>query len=235
MTIEDFHKEVFCFSGKMQMPRGEMQAAVEHRDGEWCPNVTSECTCLVYGERPGAKYRKAQELGLKLISCTEFWPILEAIPRNDGGKLFDLYVPKSRRGIVATEVPTVETPQCDVSTTDGAAYGEAEKSQSPDNVGTGRVASDNAPYGDGEKSQSEDNVGTQCIASDKEMRNKDVPQPKKKTGGEFLKAWMEKPVNPIFGWTWLQRVHVLLTVAACYALALAVPVGLCLLTKWLCS
>lgn len=51
----DFMQEVFCFTGKMEMTRYEMWAAVEHRGGEYVRDINEECTCLVYGLNPGSK------------------------------------------------------------------------------------------------------------------------------------------------------------------------------------
>ena len=68
----DFMQEVFCFTGKMEMTRYEMWAAVEHRGGEYVRDINDECTCLVYGLKPGSKLKRAQQMGIKMMSSTDF-------------------------------------------------------------------------------------------------------------------------------------------------------------------
>lgn len=122
----DFMQEVFCFTGKMEMTRYEMWAAVEHRGGEYVRDINDECTCLVYGLKPGSKFKKAQQMGVKMMSSTDFMELLRATPRNDGDDRNDLYVTRSRERLFAEQQPQPsltpptggeqETPQCDVST-----------------------------------------------------------------------------------------------------------------------
>lgn len=128
-------QEVFCFTGKMEMTRYEMWAAVEHRGGEYVRDINEECTCLVYGLNPGSKLKKAQQMGVKMMSSTDFMALLHATPRNDGDDRNDLYVSRSRERLFAEQQPQLpltpptggeqdnslpyeymETPQCDVST-----------------------------------------------------------------------------------------------------------------------
>lgn len=128
-------QEVFCFTGKMEMTRYEMWAAVEHRGGEYVRDINEECTCLVYGLKPGSKLKKAQQMGIKMMSSTDFMTLLRATPRNDGDDRNDLYVSRSRERLFAKQQPQspltpptggeqdyslpyeyMETPQCDVST-----------------------------------------------------------------------------------------------------------------------
>lgn len=138
-------QEVFCFTGKMEMTRYEMWAAVEHRGGEYVRDINDECTCLVYGLKPGSKFKKAQQMGVKMMSSTDFMELLRATPRNDGEDRNDLYVTRSRERLFAEQQPQPsltpptggeqdyslpseqpplapptggeqETPQCDVST-----------------------------------------------------------------------------------------------------------------------
>lgn len=127
----DFMQEVFCFTGKMEMTRYEMWAAVEHRGGEYVRDINEECTCLVYGLKPGSKLKRAQQMGIKMMSSTDFMELLRATPRNDGDDRNDLYVTRSRERLFAEQEPQPpltpptggeplpyedETPQCDVST-----------------------------------------------------------------------------------------------------------------------
>jgi hypothetical protein len=122
----DFMQEVFCFTGKMEMTRYEMWAAVEHRGGEYVRDINEECTCLVYGLKPGSKFKKAQQMGIKMMSSTDFMALLHATPRNDGDDRNDLYVTRSRERLFAEQQPQPpltsptggeqETPHCDVST-----------------------------------------------------------------------------------------------------------------------
>jgi hypothetical protein len=99
----DFMQEVFCFTGKMEMTRYEMWAAVEHRGGEYVRDINEECTCLVYGLKPGSKLKKAQQMGIKMMSSTDFMTLLHATPRNDGDDRNDLYVTRSRERLFAEQ------------------------------------------------------------------------------------------------------------------------------------
>ena len=101
----DFMQEVFCFTGKMEMTRYEMWAAVEHRGGEYVRDINDECTCLVYGLNPGSKLKKAQQMGIKMMSSTDFMALLRATPRNDGDGRNDLYVTRSRERLFAGQQP----------------------------------------------------------------------------------------------------------------------------------
>lgn len=99
----DFMQEVSCFTGKMEMTRYEMWAAVEHRGGEYVRDINEECTCLVYGLKPGSKLKKAQQMGIKMMSSTDFMELLRATPRNDGEDRNDLYVSRSRERLFAEQ------------------------------------------------------------------------------------------------------------------------------------
>ena len=63
----------FVFTGSLKsMTRGEAKALVEELGGEVLNTVSKNIDYVVVGEKPGSKYQKAKELGLKIIDEKEF-------------------------------------------------------------------------------------------------------------------------------------------------------------------
>ncbi len=63
----------FLFTGRLQsMSRQEAKALVEAEGGEAASTLTRRVDYLVVGEKPGSKLRKAEELGIKVITEEDF-------------------------------------------------------------------------------------------------------------------------------------------------------------------
>jgi DNA ligase (NAD+) len=70
---------VFLFTGSLaSFSRDEAKARVKERGGEVVSAIGKKVTHVVIGDNPGSKLRKAQELGLKIISEEEFKVMLAA-------------------------------------------------------------------------------------------------------------------------------------------------------------
>jgi len=64
--------KTFVFTGALTMPREEAEAIVRGLGGSAASSVSKNTDFVVIGEKPGSKYEKALELGVKVISEEEF-------------------------------------------------------------------------------------------------------------------------------------------------------------------
>lgn len=80
VSIFDFEEETkrpetkgtICFTGKMDKPRSEMEAIAKEKGFAPVDSVSKNLSMLVVGEKAGSKLKKAQKLGIKVISEQEF-------------------------------------------------------------------------------------------------------------------------------------------------------------------
>ena len=69
--------EVFLFTGSLKkMSRNEAKKLVKENGGQITSGITKKLTCLVAGEKPGSKLKKAQEKGKKVLTEDEFLLLL---------------------------------------------------------------------------------------------------------------------------------------------------------------
>ena len=69
--------KIVVFTGKLlTMERKEAQAKTESLGTIVSSSVSPKTDYLVVGEKPGAKYRKALELGIKILSEEEFYKLI---------------------------------------------------------------------------------------------------------------------------------------------------------------
>ncbi|MEA3468846.1 MAG: NAD-dependent DNA ligase LigA [Thermodesulfobacteriota bacterium] len=65
--------EVFLFTGSLKkMSRTEAKKLVKDNGGQIASGITKKLTCLVVGEKPGSKLKKAREKGKKVLTEDEF-------------------------------------------------------------------------------------------------------------------------------------------------------------------
>ena len=64
--------KTFVFTGALTMPREEAEAIVRGLGGSATLSVSKNTDFVVVGEKPGSKYEKALQLGVKVISEEEF-------------------------------------------------------------------------------------------------------------------------------------------------------------------
>ena len=70
--------EVFLFTGSLKkMSRNEAKKLVKENGGQITSGITKKLTCLVAGEKPGSKLKKAQEKGKKVLTEDEFLLLLD--------------------------------------------------------------------------------------------------------------------------------------------------------------
>lgn len=81
-TSEKLDGYSFCFSGRMKfMKRKEAQKLVEKNGGEFKNDVKEDLTHLVTNSsKPTAKYKKAKEVGSKIISESDFISCIKTSP-----------------------------------------------------------------------------------------------------------------------------------------------------------
>ena len=58
------------------MSREEAKRRIETLGGKTAESVSKKTTAVIVGENPGSKYRKAKELGIKILSEKDFWSII---------------------------------------------------------------------------------------------------------------------------------------------------------------
>ncbi|MEO1941902.1 MAG: NAD-dependent DNA ligase LigA [Campylobacterales bacterium] len=63
-------------TGKMERPRGEIKGLLEKVGAVVTNSVSKRTDLVIVGEEPGSKLKKAQELGIPIISEREFWELL---------------------------------------------------------------------------------------------------------------------------------------------------------------
>lgn len=69
--------EVFLFTGSLKkMSRNEAKKLVKENGGQIASGITKKLTCLVVGEKPGSKLKKAQDKGKKVLTEDEFLLLL---------------------------------------------------------------------------------------------------------------------------------------------------------------
>jgi DNA ligase (NAD+) len=69
--------EVFLFTGSLKkLSRTEAKKLVKDNGGQIASGITKKLTCLVVGEKPGSKLKKAQEKGKKILTEDEFLQLL---------------------------------------------------------------------------------------------------------------------------------------------------------------
>ncbi len=69
--------EVLLFTGTLkQLSRTEAKKLVKDNGGQIASGVTKKLTCLVVGEKPGSKLKKAQDMGKKVLTEEEFLLLL---------------------------------------------------------------------------------------------------------------------------------------------------------------
>jgi DNA ligase (NAD+) len=70
--------EVLLFTGSLQkLSRSEAKKLVKEHGGQIASGITKKLTCLVVGEKPGSKLKKAQEKGKKILTEDEFLRLLQ--------------------------------------------------------------------------------------------------------------------------------------------------------------
>lgn len=69
--------EVFLFTGSLQkLSRSEAKKLVKEHGGQMASGITKKLTCLVVGEKPGSKLKKAEEKGKRILSEDAFLQLL---------------------------------------------------------------------------------------------------------------------------------------------------------------
>ena len=70
--------EVLLFTGSLKkLSRSEAKKLVKENGGQIASGITKKLTCLVVGEKPGSKLKKAQEKGKKILTEDEFLQVLD--------------------------------------------------------------------------------------------------------------------------------------------------------------
>ena len=70
--------EVLLFTGTLKkLSRTEAKKLVKDNGGQIASGITKKLTCLVVGEKPGSKLKKAREKGKKILTEDEFLQLLE--------------------------------------------------------------------------------------------------------------------------------------------------------------
>ncbi|MDH3392315.1 MAG: helix-hairpin-helix domain-containing protein, partial [Desulfobulbaceae bacterium] len=79
---------VFLFTGSLAaMSRDEAKVRVKERGGKVASQINKKVTHVVVGEKPGSKLKKAQELGLKILSEKNFADLLAGDTDNKNKQL----------------------------------------------------------------------------------------------------------------------------------------------------
>lgn len=69
--------KTFIFTGKLSISRSEAKKKVEELGGKVVSAISSKVDFVVVGQEPGSKLKKAQELGLTIISEQDFFNLLQ--------------------------------------------------------------------------------------------------------------------------------------------------------------
>ena len=86
--------KVFVFTGSLEhFSRDEAKEAVEREGGTVSNSVGKNVDYVVVGEKPGSKYKRAQELGVKMINEQEFLKLLGRKPPSHGVKRLSEFIP----------------------------------------------------------------------------------------------------------------------------------------------
>ena len=73
-----FSGQSVVLTGSMEIPRSKASKMIEERGGKVLSSVTKQTTLVVVGENAGSKLVKAQSLGIKTITETEFLALINA-------------------------------------------------------------------------------------------------------------------------------------------------------------
>jgi len=76
--------EVLLFTGTLKkLSRSEAKKLVKEHGGQVASGITKKLTCLVVGEKPGSKLKKAEEKGKKILTEDAFLELLSVSPPRD--------------------------------------------------------------------------------------------------------------------------------------------------------
>ncbi len=75
-TPQSLAGKTFVFTGAISLPRAEAEDMVKSRGGKVTSSVSKKTDYVVAGADPGSKYDKARELGVEIISETQFKKML---------------------------------------------------------------------------------------------------------------------------------------------------------------
>ncbi len=76
--------EVLLFTGTLKkLSRSEAKKLVKEHGGQIASGITKKLTCLVVGEKPGSKLKKAEEKGKKILTEDAFLELLSVSPQRD--------------------------------------------------------------------------------------------------------------------------------------------------------
>ena len=70
--------QTFVLTGTMSVPRGEIKKLVEANGGKVTSSVSKKTSYVIVGESPGSKATKAEQLGVTILSETDFRQLLES-------------------------------------------------------------------------------------------------------------------------------------------------------------
>ncbi len=73
---QNFAGKTFVFTGAISLPRAEAEDMVKSRGGKVSSSVSRKTDYVIAGADPGSKYDKARELGVEIISETQFKKML---------------------------------------------------------------------------------------------------------------------------------------------------------------
>ncbi|WP_353662963.1 NAD-dependent DNA ligase LigA [Hydrogenimonas sp. SS33] len=74
-----FTGKTVVLTGAMKKPRGEIKAMLEHLGAKVSSSVSKKTDYVIYGEDPGSKYEKAQQLGVELMPEEKMWELVEKV------------------------------------------------------------------------------------------------------------------------------------------------------------
>ena len=76
-TPKKLQNKKLVITGTMSsFSRKELEEMIEHAGGTISSSISSKITFLVMGEKPGSKYDKAKQLGVKIITEEDLIKIL---------------------------------------------------------------------------------------------------------------------------------------------------------------
>jgi DNA ligase (NAD+) len=73
---ERFNGKTFVLTGTISMARHEAEESIKQRGGKISSSVSKKTDYVIAGEEPGSKYDKALELGIKILTDTDFKKML---------------------------------------------------------------------------------------------------------------------------------------------------------------
>ena len=78
-----FAGSTWVITGTLSEPRPHFEELIRRHGGKTSGSVSKSTTYLLAGEEAGSKLTKAQQLGVKVVSESEFRVMLEAVPAAD--------------------------------------------------------------------------------------------------------------------------------------------------------